>query len=67
MYWSRVRHNRFGFVIIHAVGIQKLRMLGHHQEEHFYSMFCKEGWNVIFQKKNNAINNADVWFINFTI
>lgn len=42
MYWSRVRYNRFGYVIIHAVGMPGSRMYGRHDEERFYCMVWKE-------------------------
>lgn len=42
MYWSTVRYNRFGFVIIHAVGMPGSRMYGGHDEEYFYHMVWKE-------------------------
>ena len=42
MYWSNVRNNRLGFVIIHAVGMPRSRMYGRHEEEHFYHMVWKE-------------------------
>lgn len=42
MYWSTVRYNRFGFVIIHAVGMPGSRMYGQHDEEYFYHMVWKE-------------------------
>lgn len=42
MYWSTVRYSRFGFVIIHAVGVPASRMYGRHEEEYFYRMVWKE-------------------------
>ena len=42
MYWARVRRNRFGFVIIHAVGMPGARMYGRHEEELFYQIIWKE-------------------------
>ena len=42
MYWARVRRNRFGFVIIHAVGMPGARMYGRHEEELFYQIILKE-------------------------
>ena len=42
MYWSTVRKNRFGFVIIHAVGMPGARMYGRLEEERFYHMIWKE-------------------------
>lgn len=42
MYWSIVRNIRFGFVIIHAVGMPGSRMYGRHEEEYFYRVVWKE-------------------------
>lgn len=42
MYWSKVRNNRFGFTIIHAVGMPQIRMYGRHEEEFVYHIVWKE-------------------------
>ncbi len=42
MYWSSVRRNRFGFEIVHGVGMPGSRLHGRHDEERFYHIIWKE-------------------------